>query len=243
MSNGAGQPDELAGRLDYRFTDPGLLTAAVTHRSAGGRHNERLEFLGDAVLNFVIADAVFHRRPEEPEGTLSRLRANLVNQTTLAAIAREVELGECLRLGGGELKSGGHRRDSILSDALEAVLGAVYLDGGFEVAARVIRQLYSARLEHLPGHEELKDPKTRLQEKLQGQRRALPSYRVVEVSGKAHRQNFRVECRLQDGNGTMTVGEASSRRRAEQQAAHAMLIALEAESTGEAPHTVPGEGP
>lgn len=217
---------ELQRRLSYRFDDPDLLEAAITHRSAGGGHNERLEFLGDAVLNFIVAEALFHRRPKDAEGTLSRLRANLVNRSTLAELARGLELGGVLRLGGGELKSGGRYRDSILADALEAVLGAVYLDGGFDEASRLIRELFRHKLDELPSKSELKDPKTRLQEALQSRRRSLPEYRVVEVTGKAHRQTFRVECALADGDGTMTLGEGGNRREAEQQAARAMLIAI-----------------
>ena len=216
---------KLQERLGYAFREPALLEAAVTHRSAQGRNNERLEFLGDSILNCVIAAALFELRPDDPEGSLSRLRASLVNRPSLAGLARELKLGEYLRLGCGELKSGGHRRDSILSDTLEAVFGAVYLDSDFERCRRLILMLYEERLRGLPSPAELKDPKTRLQEHLQGRRRALPAYSVLEVSGKAHDQVFRVECRLEDVE-TVTQGVAGSRRQAEQQAAESMLEKL-----------------
>ncbi|MBK1726476.1 ribonuclease III [Halorhodospira neutriphila] len=224
--------EELQGSLGYRFHDPGRLQEALTHRSASSRHNERMEFLGDSVLNFVIADAIFRRRPGDSEGALSRLRASLVNRSSLAEIARQIGLGRHLRLGGGELKSGGHRRDSILADALEAVFGAVYLDSDFATAAATITGLYHARLESLPSEGVLKDPKTRLQEALQSIHRPLPAYRVLETQGQAHHQSFRVECRLGDSE-LATVGEAGSRRQAEQQAAAAMLAEIGAERRGE----------
>jgi ribonuclease-3 len=216
---------KLQQRLGYSFREPALLEAAVTHRSAQGRNNERLEFLGDSILNCVIAAVLFELRPDDPEGSLSRLRASLVNRPSLAGLARELELGTYLRLGSGELKSGGHRRDSILSDSLEAVFGAVYLDSDFESCRRLILALYDERLQGLPSPSELKDPKTRLQEYLQGGRRPLPAYSVLEVSGKAHDQVFRVECRLEDVE-TVTQGVAGSRRQAEQQAAESMLAKL-----------------
>jgi ribonuclease-3 len=219
---------KLEARLDYRFRDGDLLVEALTHRSAHGRNYERLEFLGDSVLNFVVADELFHRCPRETEGALSRLRASLVNRPSLAELARDLQLGDHLRLGSGELKSGGHRRESILADTLEAVLGAVYLDGGFESCRSLIRRLYEERLGYLPSVSELKDAKTRLQEYLQGQRRPLPTYTVLEVSGKAHDQLFRVECRV-EGVSAATEGEAGSRRQAEQQAAEAMLALLQQE--------------
>lgn len=217
--------DKLQASLDYRFRNQELLGEALTHRSAQGRNNERLEFLGDSALNFVIADELFQRRPNESEGILSRLRASLVNRISLAQLARDLELGDYLRLGSGEIKSGGHRRESILSDTLEAVLGAVYLDGGFEACRSLVLRLYQARLEQLPMAAELKDAKTRLQEYLQGQRQPLPVYEVLEISGKAHDQLFRVECAVA-GSGLQTEGEASSRRQAEQIAAEAMLALL-----------------
>ncbi|QIT55468.1 ribonuclease III [Aquisalimonas sp. 2447] len=224
--------DNLAERLAYRFNDRALLDEAVTHRSVSERNNERLEFLGDSILNFVIADELFHRQPRESEGALSRLRASLVNRETLAAIARQLDLGGHLRLGSGERKSGGRRRDSILSDALEGVLGAVYLDGGFDACRTLIVRLFAERLEHLPDAADLKDPKTRLQEYLQSARLDLPSYHVLEVAGKAHDQLFRVECRIR-GIDQVTVGEAGSRRRAEQRGAEAMLNLLQPANRGE----------
>lgn len=222
---------KLEVRLDYRFRNGDLLAEALTHRSVQARNNERLEFLGDSVLNFVIADELFHRCPQETEGALSRLRASLVNRPSLAELARDLRLGEYLRLGSGELKSGGHRRESILSDTSEAVLGAVYLDGGFEACRGLIQRLYRERLGHLPSVSELKDAKTRLQEYLQGQRQPLPTYVVLAVSGKAHDQLFRVQC-LANGVDATTEGEAGSRRQAEQLAADAMLALLQRGSGG-----------
>lgn len=216
---------ELQRRLEYRFDEIGLLQEALTHRSAAECNNERLEFLGDAVLNCVIAHEVFHRRPQDSEGSLSRLRASLVNRSSLAEIARHLDLGKHLLLGGGELKSGGHRRDSILADTLEAVFGAAYLDSDFYAVAAMIAALYQSRLESLPAEGVLKDPKTRLQEELQSVRRPLPEYQVLDISGRAHHQIFRVECRLTDKD-EKSVGEAGSRRQAEQQAAEAMLARL-----------------
>lgn len=218
--------DRLQEILGYRFSQPALLVRALTHRSASGPNNERLEFLGDSVLNFVVAADVFARREQAREGELSRLRANLVNQSSLAEIAREIALGDCLRLGSGEMKTGGHRRDSILSDTLEAVFGAIYLDAGFETCREVIRRLYGERLRDLPGIRQLKDPKTRLQEHLQSIRLPLPEYRVLEIAGRAHAQTFRVECRI-TGLEMATSGTASSRRQAEQKAAESMLALLE----------------
>ena len=216
----------LARRLGHDFRDPALLDAALTHRSAGGAHNERLEFLGDAVLNCVIAEAVYERRPDAPEGDLSRLRASLVRERTLAEIAGELDLGACLRLGSGELRSGGFRRASILADAVEALVGAVYRDAGFAAAREVLLRLFADRLATLPDADTLKDAKTRLQEWLQGRGRPLPGYRTIEVSGAEHARRFVVCCELADAELSVT-GEGSGRRRAEQAAASAMLAALE----------------
>lgn len=220
-----GADDEiLATRLEHRFSDPGLFRAALTHRSARGPHNERLEFLGDALLSFVVAEELFRRYPRVDEGDLSRLRAALVRQATLAGIARELDLGRHLRLGPGELKSGGFRRDSIIADALEAVLGAVYLDAGFDAARALVQRLYRDRWAELPALDALKDPKTRLQEWLQAQGRVLPAYRIVAVEGEGHNQLFTVECNV----GTLvTRAAASSRRKAEQAAAHLALEQLQ----------------
>ena len=217
----------LSEKTGYEFRDPALLQQALTHRSAARRNNERLEFLGDAVLDFVVSDIVFEARPDADEGELSRLRASLVRDTTLAQLATELGFGEHLILGSGERKSGGHRRASILADALEAVFGAVYLDAGFEAAAGVIRDVFAARTNELPDAETLKDPKTLLQELLQGDGLALPSYRTERISGKAHRQEFEVSCTI-DTPELVTTGRGSSRRDAEQDAASRMLGELRA---------------
>lgn len=221
--------DPLVGNLRHDFHNPSLLQQALTHRSASNTNNERLEFLGDAVLGLVIADALYARYPRATEGELSRLRATLVKKPTLAGIARELELGEYLQLGSGELKSGGFRRDSILADALEAIIGAVYLDAGFAAASELVLRLYSERLQSLPDVSSLKDPKTRLQEHLQSRRIELPSYTVVKVSGKAHAQTFEVECHILELD-RMTRGKGASRRKAEQSAAAHMLHDLGVDS-------------
>ena len=216
----------LAQALGYRFSDPGLLERALTHRSVGGRHNERLEYLGDAALSLVVAETLYQRLPDAPEGHLSRLRASLVRRTALAPMARDLGLPRRLRLGPGELKSGGFRRESILSDALEALLGAIYLDGGLEALRAAVLRLYGARLDELPAHEALKDPKTRLQEQLQARGLALPEYRVDEVEGEDHAQHFSVTCRV-DALGAECRGRGRSRRAAEQAAASGMLAQLD----------------
>lgn len=214
-----------AGAAGHEFTNGQLLEAALTHRSASGPHNERLEFLGDAVLGLVIAEAVYQARPDSDEGDLSRLRASLVRKQTLAEIARELGIGPHIQLGQGELKTGGHRRESILADATEALIGAVYLDAGFDASRNMILRLYAGRLQDLPSPDELKDPKTRLQEWLQGQSRALPEYVILDVTGAAHRQEFTVACRLPD-SGEETTAAGRSRRKAEQAAATSMLEKL-----------------
>jgi len=215
---------ELGEAIGYCFSDESLLEAALTHRSAGQPNNERLEFLGDAVLGMVMAEAMFRRHPRLSEGDLSRLRSTLVRGDTLAAVARDIGLGQCLQLGPGERKSGGYRRESILADALEALLGAVYLDGGFEAAVAVIHHLWGHRIDALPDAGELKDPKTRLQEYLQGRGQALPEYHLEAVTGDDHRQTFRVNCIITDTG--RWQGEGTSRRRAEQAAADAALDSL-----------------
>jgi ribonuclease-3 len=202
------------------------LEAALTHRSAGGPHNERLEFLGDAVLNCVIAMLVFREFGAADEGDLSRFRSSLVSGEALAVIAAEIGLGDQLRLGSGELKSGGFRRKSILADTLEALFGAIYLDGGFDAAAGVIERLFIPRLDRLPSAAELKDPKTRLQETLQARGLPLPGYLVDSVSGEAHSQMFQVSCSV-DALGLKTYATGASRRRAEQAAAQLMLEQLQ----------------
>lgn len=217
----------LAKRFDHEFTDPALLDEALTHRSAASRNNERLEFLGDSILGMIIAAELFRRRPGADEGEMSRLRAFLVRGTTLAQIARDLEIGDYLRLGSGELKAGGHRRDSILAGTVEAILGAIYLDAGFAEAERCIQRLFASRLGELPDAQDLKDPKTRLQEWLQSRGLALPGYEVLEVSGEQHNQRFRVVCRVQDDAGHALEGEGRSRRKAEQAAAKAMLAHLQ----------------
>lgn len=211
--------------LGYRFRDPALLDAALTHRSAGRANYERLEFLGDAVLTLAVAVLLYESHPVADEGELTRYRASLVNGRSLAGLAAEIGLGRQLRLGGGELKSGGFRRDSILADSLEALFGAVYVDGGLAAAQQVIGRLYSGRVAMLPGAGELKDAKTRLQELLQGRGLPLPRYSVDEVSGEPHEHSFVASCEVQT-LGLRERGEGSSRRRAEQQAAGRMLEAI-----------------
>jgi ribonuclease-3 len=215
-------PDWAAGQLGHRFGDPALLEAALTHRSAGRVNYERLEFLGDSVLNFAIALSLFHAFPDAPEGDLSRYRAALVSSPSLASVAAELGLGEQLRLGSGELKSGGFRRDSILADSLEALFGAVYLDAGLEAARAVIDRLLGPRLQELPSAETLKDPKTRLQEVLQARGLPLPRYTLEETGGEPHEQWFVVSCEAA-GLQLLATGRGSSRRRAEQDAAQRVL--------------------
>lgn len=212
----------------YSFSDERLLRQALTHRSYGQPNNERLEFLGDSVVNQVVALALFQRFPTLSEGELSRLRASLVCQTTLFEIAAELKLGQSLLLGEGELKSGGASRPSILSDALEALIAAVYLDGGYEEAKALVERLFEPRLATLDPQKSLKDPKTRLQEWLQGRKRPLPKYALLEVRGEAHAQEFEVECLVSDGFRTRGVG--TSRRAAEQHAAAEAMTQLEAHS-------------
>jgi len=213
----------LLGEIDL---DPELMAQALTHRSAGPANNERLEFLGDALLGLVIAEALWQRFPEADEGELSRRRAALVNKQSLAEVARSLRLGDYLRLGAGELRTGGHARDSILADGLEAVIGAVYLDQGLTVAREMLLRLFAGPLASVERRRALKDPKTRLQEALQSKRRPLPEYEVVDVSGQQHAQRFAVRCRLLDAE-RATIGQGTSRRRAEQDAAERMLERLD----------------
>jgi ribonuclease-3 len=217
--------DELSQKLNYEFQDSKFLKVALTHRSKGGEHNERLEFLGDAVVNFVIAEILYNLFPKGTEGELSRWRASLVNRDTLADLAKEFELGQYLFLGPGELRSGGSERQSILSCAMEAIIGAVYLDGGFEIARSKIMEWYEPLLQSLSSAASHKDPKTLLQEYLQSRRMSLPVYKVENVSGEAHQQIFTVSCQV-DGLIESTMGKGTSRRRAEQDAAQAMLVVL-----------------
>ena len=214
----------LSNTLGYRFNDVRLLRQALTHRSAPGSSNERLEFLGDAVLDIVVSEALYHSLPDAPEGDLSRLRASLVRDSSLAGIAADLGIGEHLILGSGERKSGGHRRQSILADALEALFGAVYPDSGFDDAAEVIRRVFGDKLDDLPHADDLRDPKTRLQEWLQARGAAPPEYELVRVRGKAHQQCFEVLCMVPGQE--PTSGEGRSRRGAEQQAARRMLAKL-----------------
>jgi ribonuclease-3 len=221
------KPDaRLLASLGYSFNEPALLRQALTHRSYGAQHNERLEFLGDSVLNCTIARALFDRFPDLPEGTLSRLRANLVKQDTLAAIAQELKLGDHLLLGEGELKSGGFRRPSILADGLESIFGAVFLDGGFDVARSVVLHLFQSKLTAIDPNASGKDPKTQLQEWLQGHRYALPDYQLAGTQGEAHDQEFIVSCVIPALKLT-TEGRGKSRRAAEQEAASLALARVE----------------
>lgn len=208
----------LRDRLGHAFREPELFLQALTHRSYGATHNERLEFIGDAVLNCVIAAALFERFPAIPEGDLSRVRSNLVNRDTLARVARRLELGAAIRLGEGELRSGGAHRPSLLADTLEALFGAVFVDAGYDVARAVVERVYAAELDGLDPAALGKDPKTRLQEWLQGRRLAVPEYSVTQVAGEAHAQSFTVECRIA-ALGIVATGNGPSRRTAEQLAA------------------------
>jgi len=218
--------ERLQRQLGYQFHDPGLLTRALTHRSAKVDNNERLEFLGDAILGFEAADYLYHHVVNADEGQLSRMRAQLVKRETLAEIARDLQLGEILHLGQGELRSGGQNRDSILADAVEAIIAAVYLDGGIEPARTLVQHLLGERLADPAKVLQQKDAKTRLQEHLQGQGLPLPVYEVVETMGRQHRQQFVVSCTV-DSFDWQTEGRGSSRRKAEQQAAATFLEQLE----------------
>ena len=210
--------DALCRKIGYNFNQPELLRQALTHRSHSLPHNERLEFLGDSVLNCAVAGLIFKHFPDLTEGDLSRVRANLVNQQALAERAQTLELGKLIRFGDGELKSGGERRPSILADTLEAVLGAIYLDGGFTQAEKVITGLFVSLLKGLDAQTLGKDPKTLLQEHLQSLRLALPQYSIIATTGEAHQQQFKVECMIAKPD-IRTVGEGASRRSAEQEAA------------------------
>lgn len=213
--------------LNYQFQQPALLQLALTHRSSGGEHNERLEFLGDAVVNFAIAEILYQMFPKASEGDLSRWRAVLVNRDTLADLAKKFDLGPFLILGAGEMRSGGHERHSILSCAMEAIIGAVYLDGGYETAYDCIAEWYEPWLQSLSSAASHKDPKSLLQEYLQRKRLPLPVYTVEITEGEAHQQVFVVSCAVQ-GVANKSMGRGTSRRRAEQEAAQAMLGVLQA---------------
>ncbi|MES2682104.1 MAG: ribonuclease III [Pseudomonadota bacterium] len=215
----------LQQALRYRFNQAALLEQALTHRSHAGSNNERLEYLGDGLLNFVIGEAAYTQWHRAPEGDLSRLRASLVCEDSLARIAKTLGISDHLRMGGGELKSGGYRRESILADALEALIGAIYLDGGFAPARETILHLFTEALTTLPDPETLKDSKTRLQEVLQGDGRPLPEYRVLSEHGPPHRRVFQVACKLLDAPFETESG-GTSRKQAEQDAARLMFEKL-----------------
>lgn len=222
----------MRGRLQYEPRDPSLFVAALTHRSASGRNNERLEFLGDAVLNLVVAQHLYLAFPDASEGDLSRLRARVVSAEPLAEVAAAIGLGDELQLGSGELKTGGFRRQSILADAFEAVCGAVFLDGGLEAAQGVIHRLFQPRIAALPAPETLKDAKTRLQEYLQSRGYALPRYTVDRIEGEAHAQTFYITCEVPDLH-RRSQGSGSSRRRAEQEAAEHVILQIESRGARE----------
>ena len=219
--------DQFHKLTGYRFQQQQLLRQALTHRShARSDNNERLEFLGDSVLNLIITNHIYRRFGDADEGGLSRIRASLVKQSALARVARGINLGDAIKLGGGELKSGGFRRASILADALEAVVGAIYLDGGYAAAEDAVLTLYRDELDGIDLHAEFKDPKTRLQEYLQSRQWELPVYEVEQTTGKAHSQVFTVSCALAEPE-LRETGSGSSRKRAEQQAAQKLLDRLE----------------
>lgn len=217
--------ERFCNRLGYQFKDPSFLKLALTHRSGANKHNERLEFLGDSILGMVIAEYLFSHLKKADEGQLTRLRASLVKGKTLAEISKELELGECLYLGEGELKSGGFRRASILADALEAIIGAVYQDSDFDTVKHVILSLYKTRLQSIDLKSVHKDPKTQLQEWLQSRKLPLPDYELLKVTGEPHKQTFDVVCVLSEKK-VKTQGSGSSRRNAEQQAAEKALAII-----------------
>ncbi len=214
--------DNLASRLGYQFKNAALLTQALTHRSFASNNNERLEFLGDGALNFIIANQLYNRFSKLPEGDLSRLRAQLVKESTLCEIAISLSIGESLKLGEGEMKSAGWKRPSILADALEAIVGAVYIDGGHLAAEALVLQLFNARISQIDPKIIDKDAKSQLQEYLQAKKIALPDYNVVLIEGEAHAQTFKIACIIEKLN-INVAGEGSSRRNAEQQAAQLAL--------------------
>lgn len=216
----------LCKQLQITFKEPDLLLQALTHRSADPKNNERLEYLGDAILSFIIAEELFNRFPQVKEGKLSRLRASLVKGETLAELARELKLGDVLILGPGELKSGGFRRESILADAIEAILGALYLDGGLESAKDLILRLYQERLDNIDVTETVKDPKTRLQELLQSRKQPLPIYSVKEVKTENKHPIFEASCQITLLN-KVVVAQGSSHRKAEKKAAERALTLIE----------------
>ena len=215
----------MPASLTYRFRDPDLRTRALSHRSVGAANNERLEFLGDGLVNLLVAEMLFEHYPKADEGELTRRRSHLVSEPALAALARDLELGEALHLGAGELKSGGFRRDSILADAFEALIAAIYLDGGWEACRGIVRELFAERVASA-GAQTGKDPKTRLQEFLQSRGEPLPVYTLVAAIGADHAKTFEVECEIASLQ-LRTTGRGVSRRAAEQAAAGAALEQLE----------------
>lgn len=219
------QLERLQKKLGYQFETLDYLTQALTHRSAASKNNERLEFLGDSILNFTIGKALYDKFPKADEGELSRMRAALVREQTLAVIARQFELGEYLKLGAGELKSGGFRRESILSDCVEAIIAAIYLDKGMKRAMERIYAWYETFLAEITPGEAQKDPKTRLQEFLQGRKLPLPEYEVIDIKGEAHNQTFKVTCKVQ-GIDEIFTGQGTSRRKAEQNVAEKVLTQI-----------------
>ena len=219
------KPEVLSKKLGLSFNNPQLFVMALTHRSSAANNNERLEFLGDSILGFVIAELLYEQFPDASEGVLSRLRASLVNQGSLADLARKHELGDYLRLGSGELKSGGFRRDSILSDALEAIMGALFKDQGIAACRQWIEQLFADKLRSLSLDNWQKDPKTQLQELMQAQKMELPEYTLMTMSGLAHEQTFQVKCTI-PLIADACIGRGVSRKKAEQSAAELMLELL-----------------
>lgn len=221
--------EELSKILSYTFRDESLLQTALTHRSKGGDNNERLEFLGDAIVNAVVGDALYHLHTYATEGELSRWRASLINRDTLAELAKKFDLGKFLILGPGEVRSGGQNRQSILSCTMEAIIGAIYLDAGFDIAKEKIIDWYQPWLNSLSSASNHKDPKTLLQEHLQGKKFPLPVYKVERIEGEAHQQVFMVSCQV-EGMSLKSTGKGTSRRRAEQDAASVMLTMLKEQS-------------
>lgn len=218
----------LSNKLGYQFNNEQLLKQALTHKSLDVRHNERLEFLGDSIVNFIIAELLFKARVTAREGDLSRLRASLVNREALADLARGFELSSFLRMGTGELRSGGFQRSSILSDAMEAIICAIYLDSDMEVCKQVVKAWFTEKLEQIKDLESLKDPKTLLQEYMQSKKMPLPFYELIETKGKQHKQTFVVKCTIVEKN-ISSVGEAVSRKKAEQIAASLCLTQIKVE--------------
>lgn len=219
------QLERLQKKIGYQFANVDYLTQALTHRSAATKNNERLEFLGDSILNFTIAKALFEKFPKSDEGELTRMRAALVKEHTLAVIARQFDLGEYLKLGAGEMKSGGHRRESTLSDCVEAIIAAIFLDNGMDKAMERVNEWYKELLAEIQPGEAQKDPKTRLQEYLQSRKQPLPEYEVVDIKGEAHNQTFKVSCKVSNLDEEI-IGIGTSRRKAEQSAAEQVIIKL-----------------